>query len=194
MSDITLLDCTLRDGGYYNNWNFSPSFVSAYLDSCVVSGIDIVELGFRFLSPTGFKGPYAFTSESFVSTLSLPSELKYAVMINACDFKSQDNINDLVDSLFPIDSDKSFISLVRIASHYRELSTAFLISSILKSKGYKVAVNLMQISLRSDTEILILLIVHPTLNSMLFILLIASAPSYLRTLLALSSLYVLIPT
>ena len=25
MSDnLTLVDCTLRDGGYYNNWDFSP--------------------------------------------------------------------------------------------------------------------------------------------------------------------------
>ena len=48
MSDLTLLDCTLRDGGYYNNWNFSSSFVSAYLDSCVASGIDVVELDFVF--------------------------------------------------------------------------------------------------------------------------------------------------
>ena len=76
---------------------FSSSFVSAYLDSCVASGI--VELGFRLLSPTGFKGPYAFTSESFVSSLSLPAGLKYSVMINASDFTSEHNFNELTDTL-----------------------------------------------------------------------------------------------
>ena len=66
MSDLTLLDCTLRTV-VTTIIGISRSFVSAYLDSCLASGIDIVELGFRLLSPTGFKGPYAFTSESFVS-------------------------------------------------------------------------------------------------------------------------------
>ena len=26
-----LLDCTLRDGGYYNNWNFEKKLVNEYL-------------------------------------------------------------------------------------------------------------------------------------------------------------------
>ena len=153
MSDLTLLDCTLRDGGYYNNWNFSSSFVSAYLDSCVASGIDIVELGFRLLSPTGFKGPYAFTSESFVSSLSLPAGLKYSVMINASDFTSEDNFIELTDTLFPKNALNSPITLVRIASHFSEISIAFRVAALLKSKGFQVAVNLMQISLRSEADI-----------------------------------------
>jgi len=28
---INLLDCTLRDGGYYNNWDFSNELVNKYL-------------------------------------------------------------------------------------------------------------------------------------------------------------------
>jgi len=29
--NFNVLDCTLRDGGYYNKWNFSNSFVRNYL-------------------------------------------------------------------------------------------------------------------------------------------------------------------
>ena len=43
-----LLDCTLRDGGYYNNWNFSKKLVNEYINTMAESGVDIVELGFRF--------------------------------------------------------------------------------------------------------------------------------------------------
>ena len=25
-----ILDCTLRDGGYYTNWDFSPEVIDAY--------------------------------------------------------------------------------------------------------------------------------------------------------------------
>ena len=28
---LNLLDCTLRDGGYYNNWNFEKKLVNEYL-------------------------------------------------------------------------------------------------------------------------------------------------------------------
>ena len=28
---INLLDCTLRDGGYYNNWNFKHNLIKEYL-------------------------------------------------------------------------------------------------------------------------------------------------------------------
>lgn len=30
---LTWLDCTLRDGGYHNGWNFKPERVRAYLDA-----------------------------------------------------------------------------------------------------------------------------------------------------------------
>ena len=31
MNKIKILDCTLRDGGYYNNWDFSKEIVNDYL-------------------------------------------------------------------------------------------------------------------------------------------------------------------
>jgi len=45
---MKILDCTLRDGGYYNNWNFSTKLVNEYINTMVGSGVDTVELGFRF--------------------------------------------------------------------------------------------------------------------------------------------------
>ena len=28
-----ILDCTLRDGGYYTNWDFSPEVIDAYIQA-----------------------------------------------------------------------------------------------------------------------------------------------------------------
>nr|WP_208624128.1 hypothetical protein [Prosthecochloris sp. ZM] len=58
-----LLDCTLRDGGYYNAWNFSPSLIQDYLSAMKGAQIDVVELGFRFLKNESFKDPCAFTTD-----------------------------------------------------------------------------------------------------------------------------------
>ena len=30
---LKILDCTLRDGGYYNNWDFDQELVEVYLKS-----------------------------------------------------------------------------------------------------------------------------------------------------------------
>ena len=33
MKNFKILDCTLRDGGYYTNWDFKPQLVDKYLKS-----------------------------------------------------------------------------------------------------------------------------------------------------------------
>ncbi len=62
---MKLLDCTLRDGGYYNEWNFSVDTTNKYLLAMKEAGVDIVEIGFRFAKNNEFKGANAFCTESF---------------------------------------------------------------------------------------------------------------------------------
>ena len=50
---MKILDCTLRDGGYYNTWDFSSDLIHQYLDSMQAAGVDVVELGFRTLKNQG---------------------------------------------------------------------------------------------------------------------------------------------
>ena len=44
---LNILDCTLRDGGYYNDWDFESNVVSEYLGSVAEAGLEFVELGLR---------------------------------------------------------------------------------------------------------------------------------------------------
>ena len=37
--DVQILDCTLRDGGYYNNWDFSESSIQTYINDISTTGI-----------------------------------------------------------------------------------------------------------------------------------------------------------
>ena len=46
MKNIYLLDCTLRDGGYVNNWSFGKSNIVNIIDKLEKSGVNILELGF----------------------------------------------------------------------------------------------------------------------------------------------------
>jgi 4-hydroxy 2-oxovalerate aldolase len=46
MSEIRLLDCTLRDGGYLNDWKFGHDNIVNIFERLTAAGIDIVEVGF----------------------------------------------------------------------------------------------------------------------------------------------------
>lgn len=46
MSNIYLLDCTLRDGGYVNNWVFGADGIQGMKEGLEQAGVDMIELGF----------------------------------------------------------------------------------------------------------------------------------------------------
>ena len=50
---VQVLDCTLRDGGYVNNWEFGKGVMRSVLEKLNGAGIDIVECGFLTSKPRG---------------------------------------------------------------------------------------------------------------------------------------------
>ena len=46
MSRISLLDCTLRDGGYLNDWKFGNNNIVSIFERLVASGVEFIEVGF----------------------------------------------------------------------------------------------------------------------------------------------------
>ena len=77
MKKIIHLDCTLRDGGYYTNWNFDRQLVNDYLNALDKIHVDFVELGFRFLDKKKTKGEFAYTSEKLINELKIPKKFKF---------------------------------------------------------------------------------------------------------------------
>lgn len=141
---IKILDCTLRDGGYYNKWDFSPLVVTNYLNAVAAAKIDVVELGLRNFSKSGFFGAFAYTTEDFVNELNLPDGPLYGVMVDAKTILFSDlSIKDSIDSLF-VHAKDSKIGLVRVAAHFHEVEQSEPIVKYLKELGYTVGYNLMQ--------------------------------------------------
>ena len=138
--EIKVLDCTLRDGGYYSNWFFDKDVVSSYLETMSTSNIDYVEVGFRMPTTSSF-GPFARSEESFLEKLQLPDGPIYGVMINAEDY-IEDSKNKI--KKYFSRADESLISFVRIAVIFDDAEKTQDIAGSLKKLGYKVAINLMQ--------------------------------------------------
>ena len=46
MKNLRLLDCTLRDGGYLNDWEFGHDMMVNVFERLVSSKVDVIEVGF----------------------------------------------------------------------------------------------------------------------------------------------------
>ncbi|MDR2407753.1 MAG: pyruvate carboxyltransferase, partial [Bacteroidales bacterium] len=46
MNSPLLLDCTLRDGGFVNDWNFCFGSIKSIISRLDYAGVDIIEVGF----------------------------------------------------------------------------------------------------------------------------------------------------
>jgi len=149
-----ILDCTLRDGGYYNNWNFPSETVARYLNAMAQLGVDIVELGLRSASSAQFAGANAYTTDDYIRSLNIPVGLIVGVMINAAELvKPGIDSAAILERLFPESAGTSPVQLVRIASHVHEFEAALPACAWLKERGFQVGFNLMQVADRSQAEV-----------------------------------------
>ncbi|MDP7037768.1 MAG: hypothetical protein QGI45_01310, partial [Myxococcota bacterium] len=143
-SQIKILDCTLRDGGYYNNWDFSLPLAKRYLDAVTQAGVHTVEVGFRFLQSDQFLGPFAFCSDAFITSILPETHPQIAVMINAKEFNDYDaGPKAAINKVFSQKKD-SPVDLVRIATHISSAESSLVLAKELSRLGYKIAFNLMQ--------------------------------------------------
>lgn len=132
----------------------SPAIVNAYLQSMKAAQVDIVELGFRFIANTGFKGPNAFTTDDYLRSLDIPDGLQVGVMINGADMLTDLGLENTLTHFFPEPAASTPVDLVRFACHYREFEQVLPAVGWLHDRGYRVGFNLMQITDRSHDEVL----------------------------------------
>ena len=154
MSNLIHLDCSLRDGGYYNNWDFDESLINDYLQVLSSIGVDYCEIGFRFLKNAGFKGVCAFTSEDFLNSLEIPKNLKIAIMLNASDLIHNNKFNfDNLYKLIPVKAKDSKVNLIRVACHTEYINHIIPLFDFLDNYGYLSAYNIAQVSENSREDL-----------------------------------------
>ena len=149
--NLSLLDCTLRDGGYYNNWEFQNNLLHSYISKLKKSNIDVIEIGFRFFNNNSC-GKFGKTSENLIKKIKFNQNQSLAVMINSADLVNERNFKNKINNIF-VYKKKSKISLVRFATHLKDIKKIIPQIKYVKNLGYKIAVNLMQIDKISKTEL-----------------------------------------
>jgi len=138
--NFNILDCTLRDGGYYTNWDFDKSIVKSYLECINDLPIKYIEVGYKGCYQSEYKGQYFFLPNSTLKFISNCTTKDLAIMLDAKDVKVDGNFKQ---SMIEV---KNYISLVRIATTPSKIEKSLEIASVLKDSGFEVALNVMNIS------------------------------------------------
>lgn len=147
--EIKLLDCTLRDGGYYNNWTFEKKVVEKMIASLQECNIDYIEIGYRSLHGENFKT----SKEDFLKQLKIDKKANFACMIDVKEYVSNKKLNKQeLEKSFPL-RENNLIDTCRIATTNENLSYALESIDFMREKGYIVIVNMMGVNLLDEMQI-----------------------------------------
>lgn len=136
---FSVLDCTLRDGGYYTSWDFEDYLVHGYLDAMNRLPVDFIEVGYRSGPKEEYQGAYFYLPEYLLKELRDRTHKKLSIILNEKDILPRD-----LDVLLKPCVD--LIDLVRLAVAPENLERALVLSSVIKQLGFQVSMNLMYAS------------------------------------------------
>lgn len=149
MIDNYILDCTLRDGGYCNAWNFGESNIQYIIDKLTQSGVEYVECGFLSKNGNDDNGNTKFRMRDDITPFlkNKKDGTMYLAMINYGEYVMEE---------LPEYSEDS-IDGIRLAFHKKDMDGAVAMAKEIKEKGYKVFLQPMVSLCYSDEEFLSLI-------------------------------------
>ena len=146
--NIKILDCTLRDGGYVNAWNFGEKTIRRIVGNLTDAGIDFVEIGFLQSKPyTSDKTLFRTVSEFAPFIPAKRRKTEYFGMITFGDYP----LDDIPEN------DGSSVDGFRIIFKKKQWREALDYCQAVKNKGWKIFINPMHTYNYSDRELLDLL-------------------------------------
>lgn len=146
MNKLNVLDCTLRDGGYCNKWEFGFQNVQDIIKGLVEANIDIIECGFLTNKVEYHENLTKFSDISQISKF-IPKnrcDKLFVAMINYGEYDVEELPN----------YDGTSIDGIRVAFHKKDRIEALKICNKIKDKGYKVFIQPMATLSYTDEEFL----------------------------------------
>lgn len=156
MSNIKILDCTLRDGGFINDWKFGNDTIRSIFQRLSSARIDLIEVGFiderREFDIDRTITPNTWSLKKIFEDCHSNSTVVGMVDYGTC---SLDNIEECQDS---------FLDGIRVIFKKKDRVEAIAFCSQLKKKGYDVFVQPVSITGYTETEMLELISMVNELN------------------------------
>lgn len=146
MQNIKLLDCTLRDGGYINDWKWGYHRGKDIIESLVKSNTDIVEVGF-LRNVDSYDENISVCNRIEELNRLLPDNMQNT-MFSAMAMRSNYDIKKLSEY------NGTGIEMIRITAHDYDIAEGMDFAKEVKNKGYKLSINPINIMGYGDDQIL----------------------------------------
>lgn len=148
MTKTQILDCTLRDGGYVNDFQFGKRGIAKIIEQLTLAGVDIIETGFLEDGEYDEEASIYNTVEQISSVL--PADHKRSMYVAMACY-GEYNLNQLT----PYDG--TSVDGIRVTFHYNEIEEALEYCRKIQNKGYKVFVQPVGTSSYTDEQLLSLI-------------------------------------
>ncbi len=146
--EIKVIDCTVRDGGLMNKWQFDNKFVRHVYNALADAGVDYMEIGY-LSSKSAFDskefGPWRFCFEKDLKKIIGDSEKK--IKLSAMADIGRIDYDDI-----PPRSESS-LDMIRVACYVHQVDTAIDLAHHCIDKGYETTINLMAVSTVGPREL-----------------------------------------
>ena len=146
-SNIKLLDCTLLDGGYINDWEFGHGVITGMYKRLDESGADYIEVGFLDDQREFDMNRTIMPNTEAINKIYGSIEKKYAIPVAMIDFGTCS-----LDSIGPAES--TFIDGIRVIFKKEKIEQALPFCKAIKEKGYKLFIQAISITAYSDMDML----------------------------------------
>ena len=130
MNSILALDCTLRDGGYCNQWRFGEQNIKRIISCLLSANFEIIECGFLTDRVSYDPDVTKFSEVSQLHNL-LPQH------VNASSFVVMMNYGEYNVERLPNKS-TTILDGIRVAFHKKDRFKALDVCALIKEKGYQV--------------------------------------------------------
>jgi len=145
-NEIKLLDCTLRDGGYLNDWEFGNSNIINIFERLVSAGVDIIETGFLDDRRSFDENRTIFPDTQSVNRIYGKLSKGSSTIVGMIDYGtcSIDNVMDAKDC---------YLDGIRVIFKKQKMHDAIDFCRMIKEKGYKVFAQAVSITSYDDDEL-----------------------------------------
>lgn len=147
MKHIDLLDCTLRDGGYINDWRFTKTNIVNIFERLVDANVDIIEVGFLDDRRPFDKDRSIFPDTKSADKIYGDLDKKQALVVGMIDFGTC-----AIENLSPCS--ESYLDGIRVIFKKGKMKAAMEYCRQVKELGYKVFSQLVSVTSYSDDELL----------------------------------------
>lgn len=147
-----ILDCTLRDGGYVNNWEFNNKTTGFIIKSLIDAKVDYIECG--YISNTKVIESESTYFESFDQINKIIKNIYPNEKLEKTNFCIMLNRGEYDVNSFPDNTIDNIVNIIRFAFHKKDLHQAFEDTKILLKKGYKVFAQPMVTQLYTQEELI----------------------------------------